>query len=76
MKVDVVIYGVKFLKVDSGLFGIGIKVILFEGVEFVVKNVEGKYYGGLVDMDKDGVKEVVWVDDVVNVVILKLDKEG
>ena len=32
--------------------------------------------GGLVDTDKDGVKEAVWVDDVANAAILKSDKEG
>lgn len=32
--------------------------------------------GGLVDTDKDGVKEAVWVDDVANAEILKSDKEG
>ncbi|HAQ5279591.1 TPA: peptidase, partial [Enterococcus faecium] len=40
------------------------------------KNAEGKYYGGLVDTDKNGVKEAVWVDDVANAAILKSDKEG
>ncbi|HAQ3056603.1 TPA: peptidase, partial [Enterococcus faecium] len=44
--------------------------------EFAVKNAEGKYYGGLVDTDKDGVKEAVWVDNVANAAILKSDKEG
>ncbi|MBK0900227.1 peptidase, partial [Enterococcus faecium] len=47
-----------------------------EGAEFAAKNAEGKYYGGLVDTDKDGVKEAVWVDDVANAAILKSDKEG
>ncbi len=75
-KADVVTYGAKFLKVDSGLFGIGIKATPLEGAEFAAKNAEGKYYGGLVDTDKDGVKEAVWVDDVANAAILKSDKEG
>ncbi|MEJ4383399.1 prealbumin-like fold domain-containing protein, partial [Enterococcus faecium] len=66
----------KFLKVDSGLFGTGIKATPLEGAEFAVKNAEGKYYGGLVDTDKDGVKEAVWVDNVANAAILKSDKEG
>lgn len=60
-KADVVTYGAKFLKVDSGLFGTGIKATPLEGAEFAAKNAEGKYYGGLVDTDKDGVKEAVWV---------------
>ncbi|HGV8437867.1 TPA: SpaA isopeptide-forming pilin-related protein [Enterococcus faecium] len=75
-KADVVTYGAKFLKVDSGLFGTGIKAIPLEGAEFAVKNAEGKFYGGLVDTDKDGVKEAVWVDDVANATLLKSDKEG
>nr|WP_311388673.1 toprim domain-containing protein [Enterococcus faecium] len=75
-KADVVTYGAKFLKVDSGLFGTGIKATPLEGAEFAAKNAEGKYYGGLVDTDKDGVKEAVWVDDVANAAILKSDKEG
>jgi len=75
-KADVVTYGAKFLKVDSGLFGIVIKATPLEGAEFAAKNAEGKYYGGLVDTDKDGVKEAVWVDDVANAAILKSDKEG
>lgn len=75
-KADVVTYGAKFLKVDSGLFGTGIKAIPLEGAEFAVKNAEGKCYGGLVDTDKDGVKEAVWVDDVANATLLKSDKEG
>ncbi|HFM8195039.1 TPA: peptidase, partial [Enterococcus faecium] len=65
-KADVVTYGAKFLKVDSGLFGTGIKATPLEGAEFAAKNAEGKYYGGLTDTDKDGVKEAVWVDDVAN----------
>lgn len=69
-------YGAKFLKVDSGLFGTGIKATPLEGAEFAAKNAEGKYYGGLTDTDKDGVKEAVWVDDVANAAILKSDKEG
>lgn len=75
-KADVVTYGAKFLKVDSGLFGTGIKATPLEGAEFAAKNAEGKYYGGLVDTNKDGVKEAVWVDDVANAAILKSDKEG
>ncbi|MBU5548477.1 SpaA isopeptide-forming pilin-related protein, partial [Enterococcus sp. S113_ASV_20] len=75
-KADVVTYGAKFLKVDSGLFGTGIKATPLEGAEFAAKNAEGKYFGGLVDTDKDGVKEAVWVDDVANAAILKSDKEG
>ncbi|HHD1591569.1 TPA: prealbumin-like fold domain-containing protein, partial [Enterococcus faecium] len=54
----------------------GIKATPLEGAEFAAKNAEGKYYGGLVDTDKDGVKEAVWVDDVANAAILKSDKEG
>lgn len=53
-----------------------IKATPLEGAEFAVKNAEGKYYGGLVDTDKDGVKEAVWVDNVANAAILKSDKEG
>lgn len=75
-KADVVTYGAKFLKVDSGLFGTGIKATPLEGAEFAVKNTEGKFYGGLVDTDQDGVKEAVWMDDVANAAILKSDKEG
>ena len=30
-------YGAKFLKVDSGLFGTGIKATPLEGAEFAVK---------------------------------------
>lgn len=75
-KADVVTYGAKFLKVDSGLFGTGIKATPLEGAEFAAKNAAGKYYGGLTDTDKDGVKEAVWVDDVANAAILKSDKEG
>ncbi|WP_288322499.1 pilin N-terminal domain-containing protein [uncultured Enterococcus sp.] len=75
-KADAVTYGAKFLKADGGLFGTGIKATPLEGAEFAAKNAEGKYYGGLVDTDKDGVKEAVWVDDVANAAILKSDKEG
>ncbi|HIB1899799.1 TPA: pilin N-terminal domain-containing protein [Enterococcus faecium] len=72
----VVTYGVKFLKVDSGLFGTGVKATALEGAEFAVKNAEGKYYGGLVDTDKDGVKEATWVDTVEEATILKSNKDG
>ncbi|MEJ4197200.1 SpaA isopeptide-forming pilin-related protein, partial [Enterococcus faecium] len=75
-KADVVTYGAKFLKVDSGLFGTGIKATPLEGAEFAAKNAEGKYYGGLTDTDKDGVKEAIWVDDVADAAILKSDKDG
>lgn len=75
-KADVVTYGVKFLKVDSGLFGTGIKATPLEGAEFAAKNAAGKYYGGLTDTDKDGVKEVIWVDDVSDAAVLKSDKDG
>ncbi|MGC3637030.1 peptidase, partial [Enterococcus faecium] len=75
-KGDVVTYGAKFLKVDSGLLGTGIKATPLEGAEFAAKNAEGKYNGGLVDTDKDGVKEAVWVDNVANAAFLKSDKEG
>ena len=51
----------KFLKVDSGLFGTGIKATPLEGAELQLRmQKEGKYYGGLTDTDKDGVKEAVW----------------
>ncbi|EGP5080691.1 isopeptide-forming domain-containing fimbrial protein [Enterococcus faecium] len=75
-KAVVVTYGAKFLKVDSGLFGTGIKATPLEGAEFVAKNAAGKYYGGLTDTDKDGVKEASWVDNVANAMRLKSDKDG
>ncbi|MDV4500182.1 SpaA isopeptide-forming pilin-related protein [Enterococcus faecium] len=75
-KADVVTYGAKFLKVDSGLFGTGIKSTPLEGAEFVAKNTNGKYYGGINDTDKDGVKEAIWVDDIAKASILKSDKDG
>lgn len=68
-------YGAKFLKVDSGWFGLGNKTPL-EGAEFVAINSDKKFYAGQIDVDKDGVKEAVWTDKESEALILKSDKSG
>ena len=68
-------YGAKFLKVDSGWFGLGNKTPL-EGAEFVAMNSEGAFYGGQIDKDNDGVKEAVWVKEISEAEVLKSDKDG
>lgn len=72
---EVETYGAKFIKVDSGLFGLGGKTPL-EGAEFVLLNSDGKYFGGQIDVDKDGVKEAIWTDKESEAAVLKSDKEG
>ena len=68
-------YGAKFLKVDSGWFGLGNKTPL-EGAEFVAINADKKFYAGQIDVDKDGVKEAIWTDKEDEALILKSDKSG
>ncbi|MGG5373448.1 SpaA isopeptide-forming pilin-related protein [Enterococcus sp. AZ196] len=73
-EVDVKTFGAKFLKVDSGLFGVGGTTPL-EGAEFVVLK-EGKFFGGQIDTDKDGVKEAQWTDSESDAFVYKSDKDG
>jgi hypothetical protein len=56
-------YAARIKKVDSGIFGTGISNKALKGSEFLIKNAEGKYYGGKFDNDNDAVSEVVWTTD-------------
>lgn len=75
-KVPVQTYGAKFLKESSGVFGSGVAATPLADAQFVLKNAEGKFYGGKIDGDKDGVTEVNWVDSQAKAEILKSGKDG
>jgi uncharacterized surface anchored protein len=53
-------YAARIKKVSSGIFGSGIGDEPLQGAEFIIKNAQGKYFGGEIDQDGDTVPEKVW----------------